>query len=197
MQWMSVRRRSRNCTFGWTAEGSRKRFFQGVNQNRGRARLTGMRKILGFSLIILPSLLGVLPAADAAEASAELRVSATVIARAIADVQTAPETLEITEEDVRRGWVEAEQTSRVRIRSNDRNGYRMVFRVLGAPVRAIQVKGLGDDSTLGLRDGEGSLTRPHSGRFATTADLTFRFLLDEDAAPGIYAWPLTIQASPI
>lgn len=156
-----------------------------------------MRRIIRSSLIILPSLLVMLPAADAAEASAELRISATVIARAVADVQTAPETLEITAEDVRRGWVKAKQTSRVRIRCNDRNGYRMVFRVLGAPVHSIEVKGLGDDSTLGLRDGEGSLTRPHPGRFDTTSDLTFRFLLNEDATPGSYAWPLTIQASPI
>jgi hypothetical protein len=156
-----------------------------------------MRRVIGASMIVLAGFLVGVPAAGAAEVSAELRVSATVIARAIAEVQTAPETLEITEEDVRRGWVETQQSSRVRIRSNDRNGYRLAFRVSGAPVRAIQIRGLGDESTLGLREGEGSLTRPHPGRFDTTADLTFRFVLEDDAAPGVYAWPVMIQASPI
>jgi hypothetical protein len=156
-----------------------------------------MRTIFSGSLIILTGLLVQATPLYGDDVSAELRVSATVIARSIAELQAAPESLEITAEDVRRGWVDARQPSRLRIRSNDRNGYRLAFRVVGAPVSAIRVDGLGDTDMLGIRDGEGSLTRPHPGQFDTTVDLTLRFMLDDQAVPGVYPWPLSIQASPI
>jgi hypothetical protein len=157
----------------------------------------GMRRVSCGSLIILAGLLVHASPLYGDGVSSELRVSATVIARSIAEMEAAPETLEITPEDVRRGWVDARQPSRLRIRSNDRNGYRLAFRVVDAPVSAIRVEGLGDPDMLGIRDGEGSLTRPHPGQFDTTVDLTLRFMLDDHAVPGIYPWPLSIQASPI
>lgn len=156
-----------------------------------------MRWKSSCSLIVLAGLLIAVPTVQAGEVSAELRVSATVVARTIAEVQTAPVSLEITPDDVRRGWAEAQHPSRVRIRTNDRNGYRLAFHVSGVPVRAIEVGGLGHDSAVGIHHGEGWVTRPYPGQVDTTVELTIRFVLDADAVPGVYTWPVSIQASPI
>lgn len=147
--------------------------------------------------MVFAGLLLVAPLADAGEVSAELRISTNVIARAVAEVQSAPMTLEITEADIVRGWVEATEASRVRIRTNDPSGYRLAFQVAGLPVRELRVEGLGDGTTLGVSGGEASLTRPHPGRFDTSVELNYRFVLAEDARPGVYSWPVSLYETPM
>ena len=159
---------------------------------------------------LIPTLIAVLSLADAAgaqaaspahrsgtSATARIQVTATVPARATLTVLHQETVLNVTPEDVSRGYVDVPAASRVEVRENSPRGYLLVFEGSGvpeSPVERVSVRGLGGEIEIG--PGGGFVPRPHA-RGPVTAELNYRFSLSANARPGIYPWPLSLSVRPL
>jgi hypothetical protein len=147
-----------------------------------------MRKATGF--LALLTILSV-ASAYAGSSSAEMRVSVQVIARTLLTVDQEPASLQITADDVARGYVEVPHAVAVRIRSNASNGYSVQFQPVGYPFSKAEVTW---GTSVAIVGGDGSwLTQPYQGG-TTTGTLNVRLTLASSTTPGTYAWPIRIAA---
>jgi len=138
--------------------------------------------------------LGVSGTVLASSTSALMSVSVQVQARTLLNVESQPPSLVLTEADLARGYVEVPAVSRIRVRSNDPNGYLLAFDVTAGPFTAIEVTGLGPAARISANGGW--LARPFTGTQPVTSELTYRFLLASNVQPGTYAWPVSVSARP-
>jgi hypothetical protein len=130
----------------------------------------------------------------AGSTSALMSVRVQVLARTLLSVESQPPSLVLTEADLARGYVEVPAVSRIRVRSNDPNGYLLAFDVTAGPFTAIEVTGLGPAARISANGGW--LARPFAGTQPVTSELTYRFLLASNIQPGTYAWPVSLSAMP-
>ena len=138
--------------------------------------------------------LSVSKTAQAGTASGSMSVNVTVQARALINIVSQPSSLEITQNDVRRGYVDVPAATRGTVRTNSPNGYLVGFETAQGPYKAIEVKGLGADAQIGAAGGW--IPQAFTGLAPTTLELSYRFILAENAAPGSYAWPVSVSATP-
>jgi hypothetical protein len=138
--------------------------------------------------------LGVSGTALAGSTSALMSVRVQVLARTLLNVESQPPSLVLTEADLARGYVEVPAVSRIRVRSNDSNGYLLAFDVTAGPFTAIEVTGLGPAARISVNGGW--LVRPFVGTQPVTSELTYRFLLASNVQPGTYPWPISLSAMP-
>jgi hypothetical protein len=132
-----------------------------------------------------------------APGAAWIQVTATVLPQASLAVLYQDRVLNVTPEDISRGYVDAPGASRVEVRENSPRGYLLVFEVAGvpeSPVERVSVRGLGTEIEIG--PGGGFVPRPHA-RGPVSAELSYRFSLSRDARPGTYPWPLSVSVRPL
>ena len=147
---------------------------------------------MATALVLLA--LGVSGTVLANSTSALMSVRVQVLARTLLNVESQPASLVLTEADLARGYVEVPSVSRIRVRSNDPNGYLLAFDVTAGPFTAIEVTGLGPAARISANGGW--LARPFAGTQPVTSELTYRFLLASNVQPGTYAWPVSLSAMP-
>ena len=129
--------------------------------------------------------------------TARIQVTATVLPRASITVLRQEMFLNVTTEDVSRGYVDVPAASRVEVRENSPRGYLLVFAECGVPeplVARVSVRGLGTEIEVG--PGGGFVPRPHA-RGPVSAELGYRFSLSREARPGTYPWPLSVSVRPL
>ena len=129
-----------------------------------------------------------------ASSSTKITVTATVQARAIMKVLRRPAELVVTNADVLRGYVEAPVATRFEVKNNSPAGYLLTFDGLSAPVKEVHVHGLGRDVQIG--QGVGLVPQPYA-RGTFMIEISYRFVLSENAQPGTYSWPVSISVSPM
>ena len=160
-------------------------------------------KLVTAALVAALSLSSVFGADEAQAArsgekgSAEFTVTATVLARtSLRMIYQTPE-LTITNADIRRGYVDAPNASRIEVKSNSQSGYFLVFEGASGPLRlfkGVLVHGLGREVQIDFNGGMVPL--PDAGMKPVSMELSYRFLLSEDTGPGTYAWPVTVSVTP-
>lgn len=101
----------------------------------------------------------------------------------------------VTYADILRGYVDIPFATHIEIRNENLAGYLVVFNGVSGPFKEVVVKGLGREAQV-ISSG-GWIAQPYNGRDPVMIELSYRFILSEDAQPGKYAWPLTISVSPI
>ncbi len=129
-----------------------------------------------------------------ASGSAKIQVSATVHTRVILKLLHQSPELIITNADILRGYVEVRSASRIEIKNNSQAGYLIIFEGMNGPSRPFKetvVQGLGGE--VHIRAGGGMVRQPYTTA-AVSIELSYRFVLSEDAGPGTYAWPLHVSA---
>lgn len=132
--------------------------------------------------------------AAAADVTSKLEIKVVIPARAkLKVIYQTPEFL-ITNADIKRGYVDIQMASRVEIKNNSPSGYLLIFQGHSIPVKEIQVIGAGERVTISAVGG--SIQQPYT-RGGTVLDLSYRFVLSEDARPGTYAWPLSMNVRPL
>jgi hypothetical protein len=100
--------------------------------------------------------------------------------------------LEITRQDIARGYVDVPAAVAFRVRSNASNGYRVEFEPLGYPFTRAEIAW---DGQLARVSADGSwLTRSYE-RGERTGALNVHLALAPDASPGAYPWPVHFDAS--
>ncbi len=129
--------------------------------------------------------------AYAGPAVCKVRISARVIAHSHMKVLYQVSQVRITQADIQRGFIDINSGSRLEVKSNDPHGYIFTFR--GAdmtPFSAAHVKGNG--TNVYIDGGKASARRPYV-RGAEMVEFSYRLILSDDAQPGTYAWPITIE----
>jgi hypothetical protein len=103
------------------------------------------------------------------------------------------EVLRITEEDIRRGWIDTALT--VEITSNARTGFALQLKAHPVLATGGVVEGLGAPVT--LNNGAGQVRLTHHGQPEKTRlyPLQIRLALAPGAVPGVYAHPLGVLLS--
>jgi hypothetical protein len=101
----------------------------------------------------------------------------------------------VTYADILRGYVDISFATHIEIRNENLAGYLVVFNGVSGPFKEVVVKGLGREAQISSCGGW--ISQPYNGRDPVMIELSYRFILSEDAQPGTYAWPLTISVSPI
>ncbi len=96
----------------------------------------------------------------------------------------------ITEEAIRKGYIDMESASRIQVKNNHPAGYMLTVQGLRWPFREVRLQGLAGE--IWITSGSAFVHQPYR-RGAVTAALSYRFLLSEDAKPGVYSWPLSIS----
>ena len=156
--------------------------------------LVQQKRLIAYALsfaVSLAALGAVVPSAEAAQKSAVLAVSATVIANARLQTSHQATQLSISAADIARGYVEAPAASRFSVTSNSRSGYRIEFNPVGDFFESVHVAGMGNVVRLGP-DG-GTIVQRGPLPQNLTHELDFRFNLRPGTLPGSYPWPLQIS----
>lgn len=100
----------------------------------------------------------------------------------------------LADDDIRTGYIDLPNATRLTVSSNDRSGYLLVFEGLGWPFKGVAVFGLiGDVRT---DSSHISIYQPYC-RDTMNLELSYRFRLSDDAQAGKYVWPLSISLQPV
>ncbi|OPY73228.1 MAG: hypothetical protein A4E63_01009 [Syntrophorhabdus sp. PtaU1.Bin050] len=99
----------------------------------------------------------------------------------------------LTDDDIRTGYVDLSNATRLAVSSNDRSGYLLVFEGLKWPFLEVDVFGLRED--VQVDSSSISVHQPYCGD-TPNLELSYRFRLSDDAQAGKYAWPLSISLQP-
>jgi len=154
----------------------------------GAMRRTNATSLVAIALIAIASPI------YAGSSTAEMTVSARVIARTILTVDSQPASVSVTAEDILRGYVDVPQAVTFRVRSNARDGYALGFQPLNFPFSAAEVRWNGRTTTVQSgNDWATSLTHPYQ-QGGSAGALVVRLRLSAGAEPGTYSWPLQFAA---
>jgi hypothetical protein len=155
-----------------------------------RRRTRTRRLVLASALIGL----GAAAAVDGSDGSAALGVAVTVppVARLRVLSQTRP--LEVSAQDLERGFVDVTEPMQLSIYSNSSVGYVLEIVPLMPLVQSIEVRGLRGQVQLGAAGGR--IVQRSSGAHTEALTLTFRIGLAAGVAPGVYPWPLHFSVQP-
>lgn len=137
------------------------------------------------------------PSGASPGASGKVQVTARVLPRAEARILSQPSAVLVTEEDVRRGFVDPSPGILVEVESNLPGGILLVFD--GIPMepgmfRAAEIRGLGGQVRI---DPAGGWVPVSPGKGRAVFRLECRFLLGKDSVPGRYPWPYSLSARPL
>ena len=121
----------------------------------------------------------------------QIQVTATVPARAISESQLQLGELTVSAADIARGYVEVPVASRLKVSANNPEGYAVDFFPRLAIFKSVTVSSSSAKARIGA-DGGTMIVRGQHG-MKMLLDLSYRFELGENVAPGTYAWPLAIS----
>ena len=136
-------------------------------------------------------LTGIAPAALAGDAAASMTISVQVVARTMMTIETQPASVNITAEDVTRGYVDLPSAVAFRVRSNARAGYAIEFEPLSGPFSHALVRWGSTQAAITNRDGSW-VVQPQAPR--VEGSMAVRLTLAPGTEPGSYAWPLLMDA---
>lgn len=131
-------------------------------------------------------------ACSAAEVRAHLHVTAVVVDTVTVSSEYQAQTLQITGEDVARGYVEVRGGTRFAMTLS--RACTLDVRVTAASVESVRITSDNLTFTFG-RDGGNMPCGVRQSRRA--ANLDYRFQLEPNARPGTYAWPLLLTLLPM
>jgi len=154
-------------------------------------RAFNMLSRTGAALLFLNLSAAAIPAI-AGSSSAQMQVSVRVIARTILTVDRQPTIVEVSANDVARGYLDVPKAIAFRIRSNAANGYVLQFTPVDAPFSRAEITWNGIVLVIGAEPAHVS----QQYQPGTTSDLlTVRLHLAPTAVPGTYPWPIHLTGA--
>jgi hypothetical protein len=150
---------------------------------------------LNAARVVLVIAGSVAAAASAREARNSIAVSATVLPAARLELQSMPTELQISADDLNRGFVDAPEATSFVVRSNSPTGFALDLATLLPLVSSVVVHGLESDQSVG-GDG-GTLVQRWQSPRAVRLSLKFRLILAPGLTAGRYPWPLRVSVRPL
>ncbi len=129
----------------------------------------------------------------AGSGKATIIVSATVAARISQSIIHQEPTINVTEADIKKGFIEVASGTVLQIKSNTRNGYALFFEGSNELFKEIIVMEKGRTVTLSPQGG--FVHQRSSGSQTEVKDLSYKFQLRENIQPGFYPFPFRVKAS--
>ncbi len=133
------------------------------------------------------------PATATVATSTTLEVRAVVLAWAKATVVRQPDSIVVTDRDIRNGYVDAVAPSLIEVGTNSRQGCLLTIQGNEEVFSGMEVNVMGRNISVNPQGGMIPLNI--FGR--QVVPLSVRFSLNRDSRPGRYAWPLMVSASPM
>ena len=124
-----------------------------------------------------------------------MAVNATVLPVARVQVTSAPADLQISADDLRRGYVDVLQPTSLLVNSNSPDGFALDLMTLSPLASSIIVNGLESDQVLGAEGG--TLIQRWQRPQAMRVMLRFRLLLAPGLNAGRYEWPVRLDVRPL
>ena len=121
--------------------------------------------------------------------SATVMVTARVLPRTTIRVLRQHPKLVVSGADIAKGYLDARSASLIEIGNNNPRGCLLVFHCTEGVFREVYIQGLGKEIQVGPQGG--FVTMP-CAKGRVTVELSYRFVLDENANPGTYPWPIAI-----
>ncbi|MGA2707104.1 MAG: hypothetical protein ACLQJ0_20205 [Steroidobacteraceae bacterium] len=134
-------------------------------------------------------------AATAKDTRTSFSVGITVNAVANIERQSAPTELQLSTQDLRRGYIDVLQPTMLVIRSNSANGYALDVTTVAPIVAAMLIHGFDADLRLG-QDG-GTIIQRWQQPHPVSLSLRFRLSLAPGLVAGRYPWPMRIAVRPL
>lgn len=131
--------------------------------------------------------------AFAGSVRAIMTVSANVLAVAKKTVIHQTPVVNVTDEDLARGYVEVPKATVVEVKTNSRNGYLLSFENSGASFGEVWVI---EGERVTVITGNGGFVNEanrSNGVMTEMKELGYRMYLAEGAKAGSYAWPLAME----
>lgn len=186
----TLKRESRSGDWSDRAMGCSKRFCSGLVHPLS-ALVTRVMPVFVAVSFLLPFFV---PASVAAASSthsqkARLQVSAKVLPFVTLRVDNRLQMLEVTEEDIARGYVDLAQVTSLQVRTNSRKGCSLQFENYDSAISRVEVHGLNRPVTF---QGSGAVEPLAMDAMETNLRLSYRFTFSEKVRAGVYPWPLTV-----
>jgi len=150
-----------------------------------------MRTLRTILLLIATFVIAAAPA-YADSASATMAISVQVIGRTLLTVGQQPASIEVTQSDIQRGYIDVPAAVAFQVRSNAREGYSLQFKPVDGPFAQANVTWESSTAAVGA-DGSSLTHGYHQG--TTPGRLDVRLVLAADATPGSYSWPVRFAAN--
>ena len=131
--------------------------------------------------------------AFAGKRGSDISVKAVVPIRSQLTILFQPPSLTLTDADIDRGYVEIRGATRVSIKNNNKEGYILLFEGLGRPFKEVLISGFPRDIQI---NSSGAFVYQAFTKNAVAAELSYRFVLFEDARAGEYTWPISLSLQP-
>ena len=96
--------------------------------------------------------------------------------------------------DIKAGYIILKAVTRIAIKSNNKKGCMVVFKDLKWPFKEAQAFGFENDIHI---TSEGASVQQPYKRNIFTVELSYRFILSDNAKEGKYPWPLSIALQPV
>jgi len=129
----------------------------------------------------------------AGNSNATVMVSATVIGRISQSIIHQEPRINVTEVDVKKGFIEIPSGTILEIKTNARNGYALFFEGINELFKEVTVMVSG--RTVALSPNGGFVHQSYSGSNIEVKDLSYKLQLKEDIQPGSYPFPFRVKAS--
>ncbi len=125
-----------------------------------------------------------------------MQISVTIQKHAKIKVTSNPVSMQVTQADIARGYVDLTDRSSIDIRSNSNDSIVLEFQGRDASpvIRDVQVREGGRTTSLNNAGARMLLPGAALPGVVRTVDLSYRVFLAADVQPGSYAWPFTLTA---
>ncbi len=134
-------------------------------------------------------------AATAKDARTSFSVGITVKAIAEIEHESTPAELQLSADDLRRGFIEVAEPTALAIRSNSARGYALEVTTVAPIVAAIVIHGFDADLRLGQEGG--TIIQRWQQPHPVILSLRFRLSLAPGLSVGRYPWPVRIAVRPL
>jgi len=103
--------------------------------------------------------------------------------------------INLTRDDVRAGYVILQNVTRIAIKSNNKKGCLVVFKGLKWPFKEAHAFGFAHDVHI-TPEGASSVQQPYK-KNTQHVELSYRFILSDNAKAGKHPWPLSLALQPL
>ncbi len=133
--------------------------------------------------------------AYAATKSKPLEITVSVKPHWSISVNYQKQSIHLSEEDVRRGYIDIPNATGLTIKDTSRSGFLLLFEGLSEPFKSVSVRGLPNAGEV-IITSKSALIHQQNKKSTINLNLSYRFYLSEGAKPGEYSWPITITLQP-
>jgi hypothetical protein len=155
--------------------------------------MKNLREIWKLALVAMVIMAYFTAPSFAGSGKGTIMVSATVIGRISQSIIHQEPRINVTEGDVKKGFIEIASGTILQIKTNARNGYALFFEGSNELFKEVMV--MVNGRTVALSPNGGFVHQPYSGNNIEVKDLSYKLQLKEDIQPGSYPFPFRVKAS--